>query len=73
MVELTPIEEIVVKAMKELGATSENSLKTADDIMRKCNRPKGQVNNALLSLVQKGIVVRKVREKAAGYYLKENV
>jgi len=71
MAELTPIEQIIVKALQELGATAEDKMKTADDVQKKCNRPKGQVTNALTSLVQKGIVVRKAREKAAGYYLKQ--
>ncbi len=69
MVELTPIEQAVVEAMKELGATSEEKKKTADDIAKKSNRPKGLVNNALNSLVQKGVIKRIAREKAAGYYL----
>jgi len=69
MADLTPIEQVILKAMEELGANGEDKLKTADDIMKKCNRPKGQVSNALISLVQKGVVGRKVREKAAGYYI----
>ncbi|MEM3030728.1 MAG: helix-turn-helix domain-containing protein [Candidatus Micrarchaeia archaeon] len=71
MAELTPIEQIIVKALQELGATGEDKMKTADDVQKKCNRPKGQVANALTSLVQKGVVIRKAREKAAGYYLKQ--
>ena len=50
MVETTPIEKMVVKAMQELGATKESTLKTADDIAKKCNRPKGLVTNTLVSL-----------------------
>lgn len=71
MTELTPIEQIIVKSLQEIGAKDESSMKTADDVMKKCNRPKGQVSNALVSLVQKGIVIRKAREKAAGYFLKQ--
>lgn len=71
MVELTPIERIILKAMEELGATAEDKMKTADDIQKKCNRPKGQVSNALVTLTQKGVIVRRVREKAAGYYIKK--
>lgn len=70
MAELTPIEEIILKTLQELGASSEDKMKTADDVQKKCNRPKGQVSNALVSLVQKGVVLRKAREKAAGYFLK---
>jgi len=69
MVELTPIEHSVIEAMKELGATKETVIKTADDITKKSNRPKGLVTNALVSLSQKGVIKRVAREKAAGYYI----
>jgi len=69
MADLTPIEQVILKAMEEIGASGEDKMKTADDIMKKCNRPKGQVSNALVSLVQKGVVARKAREKAAGYFI----
>ncbi len=69
MVELTPIERLIVSSMKELGATKDSALKTADDIMKKTNRPKGLVTNTLVTLAQRGIVKRVAREKAAGYYL----
>ena len=41
------------------------------DIAKKTNRPKGQITNTLVILVQKGVIDRKAREKAAGYYLKK--
>lgn len=69
MVDLNPIESMVVQAMRDLGATSDEKKKTADDITKKCNRPKSMVNNALVSLVQKGMVKRVAREKASGYYV----
>jgi predicted transcriptional regulator len=69
MVELNPIEQLVVNAMKELGATKEQNLKTADDITKKANRPKSMVTNTLIALANKGVVKRVVREKASGYYL----
>jgi predicted transcriptional regulator len=69
MVDLNPIEQLVINAMKELGATKDTSIKTADDIMKKCNRPKGMVNNALVALVQKNVIKRVAREKASGYYI----
>jgi predicted transcriptional regulator len=69
VVELTPIEQIVVKAMQELGATKDTSIKTADDIAKKCNRPKSMVTNTLVSLAGKGVIKRVAREKAAGYYV----
>ncbi|MGC8571987.1 MAG: helix-turn-helix domain-containing protein [Candidatus Micrarchaeia archaeon] len=73
MVELNPTEQLVINAMKELGATKDTTIKTADDIMKKCNRPKGMINNALTSLVQKGVIKRVAREKASGYYIIQNV
>ena len=69
MVELSPIERLIIGAMKEIGATKDSTLKTADDIARKSNRPKSLVTNTLVTLAQKGVVKRVAREKAAGYYL----
>jgi predicted transcriptional regulator len=69
MVDLNPMESLVVQAMKDLGATSDEKKKTADDIAKKCNRPKSMVNNALVSLCRKGVVKRVAREKASGYYV----
>jgi predicted transcriptional regulator len=66
---LSPIEEKVLKALIELGATNENNIKTADHVMKKANLAKGMVGNALTSLVNKGIVKRVAREKASGYYV----
>jgi len=67
--DLTPIEQSVLQAMQELGATKDTAIKTADDITKKSNRPKGLVTNALVSLSQKGLIKRVAREKAAGYYV----
>ncbi len=69
MVELTPIEQVVIKTLQNLGATDESKMKTAEEVEKKSDKPKGQINAALMSLVNKGLVKRKVREKAAGYYL----
>jgi predicted transcriptional regulator len=69
MQELTPTGKKVYEAMKKLGATSPDALKTADDIMRACGLPKGMTNNALMELVSKGFAKRVARQKAAGYYL----
>ncbi|MCL5680303.1 MAG: transcriptional regulator [Candidatus Marsarchaeota archaeon] len=69
MAELTPVEQAVLKALEELGATNEKSIKTADDIMKKSNRPKGLVTNTLVELTKKGSIKRVTREKAAGYYI----
>ncbi|MDI6642691.1 MAG: hypothetical protein QMD95_01335 [Candidatus Hodarchaeaceae archaeon] len=69
MAELTPNAMKVYDALKKLGATSPDSLKTADDIMRTSRLPKGMANNALMELVAKGYAKRVAREKAAGYYV----
>ncbi len=69
MEDLSPIEKMVVQAMQDLGATKEEKKKTADDIAKKCNRPKSMVTNALVSLSNKGMVKRVVREKASGYFV----
>jgi predicted transcriptional regulator len=69
MADLDPVEQLIVKAMQELGATKEATPKTADDITKKTNRPKGLITNKLVMLAQRGVIKRVAREKAAGYYL----
>jgi DNA-binding IscR family transcriptional regulator len=69
MVDLDDREKKVVDALKMLGATAQDKLKTADDISRKAVLPKNIVANLLLTLSNKKVVKRVVREKAAGYYL----
>ena len=71
MVDLTPLEQNVVRALQELGATDESKMKTADDVMKKSKMAKGQIANTLITLVNKGVVVRKAREKSAGYFVKK--
>jgi DNA-binding IclR family transcriptional regulator len=69
MAELTPDEAKVVEAMKSLKAVAEDKIKDADQIAKAAMMPKGKVANILLSLVNKKVVKRVAREKAAGYYL----
>jgi DNA-binding IclR family transcriptional regulator len=69
MAELTPEEAKVVEAMKSLKAVAEDKIKDADQIAKAAMMPKGKVANILLSLVNKKVVKRVAREKAAGYYL----
>ena len=69
MAELTPDEAKVVEAMKSLKAIAEDKVKDADQIAKAAMMPKGKVANILLSLVNKKVVKRVAREKAAGYYL----
>lgn len=67
--ELTSAGKKVYDALKKWGATSPDSLKTADDAMRASGLPKGMTNNALMELVAKGYARRVARQKSAGYYL----
>ncbi|MDE1870302.1 MAG: transcriptional regulator [Candidatus Micrarchaeota archaeon] len=69
MVELNDVEKLMVKTLTELGATKMETLKTADDVMKKSNRPKSMVTNALTHLVNKGVIKRVVREKSSGYFV----
>ena len=59
----------VYKAMKDLGTVSEEKMGTAERITQTSRLPKNMVLNALQDLQAKGYARRKVREKAAGYYL----
>jgi len=68
MAELTPAGQKVYDALKKLGATNPDALRTADDIMRATRLPKGMTNNALMELVTKKYAKRVARQKTAGYY-----
>ena len=59
----------VYKAMKELAMLAEEKMGTAERITQVARLPKTMVMNALQELQAKGWARRKVREKAAGYYL----
>ena len=59
----------VYKAMKEMGLLTEEKMGTAERITQSVRLPKTMVMNALQELQTKGYVRRRVREKAAGYYL----
>lgn len=67
--ELTPQEQRIVEAMKSLHADREDKLKTADHIAKAAVMPKGKVGNILIALVNKRVIRRVARGKAAGYYL----
>jgi predicted transcriptional regulator len=69
MADLNPQEQKIVAALKSMGATSPEKIKTADDVMKTSNLAKGVVGNVLTTLVNKGVAKRVAREKAAGYYL----
>ncbi|HYA56864.1 MAG TPA: transcriptional regulator [Thermoplasmata archaeon] len=59
----------VYKAMKDLGMVSEEKMGTAERVTQTARLPKTMVMNALQELQAKNWARRKVREKAAGYYL----
>lgn len=59
----------VYKAMKDLGWITEEKMGTAERLTQTVRLPKTMVMNALQELQTKGFARRKVREKAAGYYL----
>lgn len=59
----------VYKTMKDLAYLTEEKMGTAERITQSSKLPKTMVMNALQELQTKGFARRKVREKAAGYYL----
>jgi len=59
----------VYRVMKDLGTLSEEKMGTPERITQTAKLPKNMVLNALQELQAKGYARRKVREKAAGYYL----
>lgn len=67
--ELSPQMKKVYEGMLKIGATSDASMRTADDITRASGLGKDMVNNALTELRNRGIVKRVAREKSAGYYI----
>ena len=69
MVELTDDEKKIVEVLKTFGARSEEKLKDTDSIARAAMMPKGKVANVMLSLVNKKVLKRIAREKAAGYFI----
>jgi DNA-binding IscR family transcriptional regulator len=71
--DLTDREKKIVDALKMLGATAQDKLKTADDVARKAVLPKNLVANDLMMLANKKVVKRVVREKAAGYFLLQQI
>jgi predicted transcriptional regulator len=67
--EVSPNAVKVYTAMKELGLLAEEKQGTAERITQSVKLPKTMVMNALQELQNKGWARRKVREKAAGYFL----
>ncbi len=67
--ELSPHGLKVYKSMKDMGFTAEEKMGTAERITQSARLPKTMVMNALQELQTKGFARRKVREKAAGYFL----
>jgi DNA-binding IclR family transcriptional regulator len=73
MIELTDDEKKVVEAMKVLKAVAENQIKDLDQIAKAAMMPKGKVGNIVIGLVNKKVVKRIAREKAAGYFVIESM
>lgn len=71
--ELTEDEKRVVDAIKSLGATKSDMLKDMDQIAKAAVMPKGKVGSIMVNLVNKKVVVRVTRGKAAGYYVSQQV
>ena len=69
MVELTDDEKKVVEVMRLLKAEAEDKLKDVDQIAKTAMMQKGKVANMIVNLVNKKVVRRIAREKAAGYFL----
>ncbi len=67
--ETSPTAVRVYRTMKDLGNLSQEKMGTAERITQSAKLPKNMVLNALHELQAKGYARRKVREKAAGYYL----
>ena len=67
--EVSPNALKVYRAMKELGFSSEEKMGTAERVTQAARLPKNMALNALQELQSKNYARRKVREKAAGYYL----
>jgi len=61
--------EKVYNAMKTAGMDSEEKMATAERIVGLARAPKNFVLRALDELQAKGLVRRRAREKAAGYWL----
>lgn len=66
---LSMYAEKVYNAMKTAGLDSEEKMANAERIVGLTKAPKNFVLRALDELQSKGLVKRKAREKAAGYYL----
>jgi hypothetical protein len=67
--EVSPNALKVYRVMKDAGQVSDEKMGTAERITQSVRLPKNMVLNALQELQAKNYARRKVREKAAGYYL----
>jgi len=67
--ELSDEERKVVEAMKSLKAVTDEGKKDVDQIAKTATMPKGKVANIIQNLLNKKVVKRIAREKAAGYFI----
>ena len=73
MIELSDEEKKIVEAMKSLRATTEEGKKDVDQIAKTAMMPKGKAASVVQNLVSKKVVKRIAREKAAGYFVIEQM
>jgi predicted transcriptional regulator len=73
MIELTEDEKKVVEAMRSLRAVTEEGKKDVDQIAKTAMLPKGKAAGIVQNLVNKKVVKRIAREKAAGYFVIEQM
>lgn len=72
MVELNENEQAIVEIMKNMGATTQEKSKSAEDIAKKANMAKPNASNILVSLVAKKVAKKMVGHKSGSYYLLES-
>ncbi len=69
MADMSSNAKKIYDAMNRIGATSEDKLKTADDIMKAVSLGKGIVSSSLQELQKNGMIKRVARQKSAGYFV----
>jgi len=73
MIELSDDEKKVVEAMKSLKATTEEGKKDVDQIAKTAMMPKGKAAGVVQNLVGKKVVKRIASDKAARYFVLEQM
>lgn len=68
-----PFARKVYEALELLDAKSEETSRSADQVMKKLSLGKGQISRGLQELKKKGIVDRISKQKRAGYYIVKEI